>query len=337
MKNIKHLHISVIVFFISLSLILATVLYLFIIPNSTKKTNQVIHIPEKSYATDISNILYENNIIKSKLAYKIYLKLTDKETVLRSGNFLVSPHMSLSKITDILCNDSGDYYLIKVTIPEGFSIQQIASTLEEKEIINQKDFITYVKYHAKEEFIATYPFLNNFTLQSLEGYLFPETYYFRKNENKKIITNIMLKEFKKNIIDPFENRITLNKLNSHQLSTLASMIEKEARKQNDMPKISSVFYNRLKKNMPLASDPTIVYALGKPYKKRVYYKDLEIKSPYNTYKNKGLPPTPIASFGVQAFEAALNPISTPYLFFVAKKNGTHHFSRTYQEHLAAQR
>ena len=89
--------------------------------------------------------------------------------------------------------------------------------------------------------------------------------------------------------------------------------------------------------MQLASDPTVVYALGKSYKKRVYYKDLEVKSPYNTYKVKGLPPTPIASFGKAAFLAALTPNKTPYLFFVAKKDGTHHFSKTYQEHLAAQR
>ena len=115
------------------------------------------------------------------------------------------------------------------------------------------------------------------------------------------------------------------------------MIEKEARSKTDMPKISSVFYNRLNKKMRLASDPTVVYALGMTHKKRVYYKDLEVKSPYNTYKVKGLPPTPIASFGKKAFQAALEPIKTPYLFFVATKNGKHHFSKTYQEHLAAQR
>ena len=104
-----------------------------------------------------------------------------------------------------------------------------------------------------------------------------------------------------------------------------------------MPLISSVFYNRLKKRMRLSSDPTVVYALGKSYKDRVYYKDTKVKSPYNTYKVWGLPPTPIASPGKKAFEAACYPLNSPYLFFVAKKDGSHFFSKTYKEHLAFQK
>ena len=115
------------------------------------------------------------------------------------------------------------------------------------------------------------------------------------------------------------------------------MIEKESRVISEMPRISSVFYNRLRKRMRLSSDPTVVYALGKSYKDRVYYKDLKIKSPYNTYRVGGFPPSPIASPGQMAFKAACNPESTTFLFFVAMKDGRHYFSNTYQEHLAFQR
>ena len=147
----------------------------------------------------------------------------------------------------------------------------------------------------------------------------------------------MLTQFNNQIYTPYKTNNKTYKYSFHQLTTLASMIQKESRINSEMPRISSVFYNRLKKRMRLESDPTVVYALGKTYKDKVYYKDLETKSPYNTYRVGGFPPTPIASPGTKAFKAALNPETTPYLFFVAQKNGYHHFTKTYKEHLAIQR
>ena len=337
MQKLKVITLGIILSISLITIILALFINFFLLPKSNVIENKVITIQNNSYANTITSQLFKENIIKSKLAFKIYLKLFNKEQTLRSGSFLLSPSMSLAEIAHILATNSGDYYLIKVTIPEGYSIQQIAEIFDKKEIINKEEFERYVKYAAKKEFITKYSFLKNYPYETIEGYLYPETYFFRKNENKKIITNKMLSEFNKNIISIFKQETEKTNYSLHQLSTLASMIEKEARSKDDMGKISSVFYNRLKKRMPLASDPTVVYAHGKSYKKRVYYKDLEIKSPYNTYKVKGLPPTPIASFGEAAFLAALNPDKTPYLFFVAKDDGTHHFSKTYREHLAVQK
>ena len=337
MPKLKIMTVSLITCLSIILILLALSINFFILPHSITGDNKVITIKKNTYAKSIATQLHNEHIIKSKYAFRLYLKLFNKENTLRSGSFLVNPSMTMSEIAHILSTNSGDYYLIRVTIPEGFSIQEIATRFDQKEIINKEEFESYVKKQAKLDFTDKYPFLNNFDYSTIEGYLYPETYFFRKNEDKKIITNKMLNEFEKNITPIFKEYNNKTQYNLHQLSTLASMIEKEARSKDDMGKISSVFYNRLKRRMQLASDPTVVYALGKSYKKRVYYKDLEVKSPYNTYKVKGLPPTPIASFGKAAFLAALTPNKTPYLFFVAKKDGTHHFSKTYQEHLAAQR
>ena len=219
---------------------------------------------------------------------------------------------------------------------------------------NPFEFIeTIVKSRIKNIGLHT-DFINNFGVNKLKqeltlnkinvtsinsvGY-FTDPYYFKQNEPIEVIIKTMLDQFSINIWQPFQKETRFKNLRYtfHELLTLSSMIQKESRVITEMPMISSVFYNRLKKRMRLASDPTVVYALGKSYKDRVYYKDLKIKSPYNTYRVGGFPPTPIAAVGLDAFRAACFPETSPYLFFVAKPDGSHYFSRTYQEHLAIQR
>ena len=326
----------VIVFFVLILVSLGLFLNYFVIPKSFIIDNQIVTVPENSTAGDIAHLLEETGIIKSSYAFKLYLKLFKLDKDCRSGTFMLGSHMSLGKIGHILSTQSGDYYYTKVTIPEGFSIVQIVDLLADKNIVEYDSFLSYVAHEAKDEFILDYEFLQAYSYDTLEGYLFPDTYYFKENDNYRDIVNVMLNEFYKQIVIPYEASILKSKYTLHELSVLSSMIEKESRRHSEMKTISSVFYNRLNKGMKLASDPTVVYSLGQSYKDRVYYKDLKVDSPYNTYKYKGLPPTPISSFGTLAFEASLYPIKSPYLFFVAVDNGYHHFSQTYAEHLSVQ-
>jgi len=158
--------------------------------------------------------------------------------------------------------------------------------------------------------------------------------------DSKQIVNMFLKQFDKTIYAYWKSNATTNNmpLSFHNYLTMASIIEKEAKHAEEMPTIAQVFYNRIKKKMPLASDPTVIYALGLSTKGKVYYSDLKVNSPYNTYINKGLPPTPIGAPGLQAFKSALAPSPNAYLFFVAnQQTGKHVFTKNYKDHLAVQR
>ena len=176
----------------------------------------------------------------------------------------------------------------------------------------------------------------------MEGFIYPDTYYFAKGETLYTICDTFFNQFKRVILPlwesaPSQKGTPKQRFNFYEVLTMASIVQKEARHTDEMPKISSVFYNRLKKMMPLGADPTVVYGLGLTTKKLVTYKDTRSTSPYNTYKVFGFPPTPIASPGKKAFIAAIKPLTTPYYFFVARKDGYHIFTKTYAEHLAVQR
>ena len=169
-------------------------------------------------------------------------------------------------------------------------------------------------------------------IKNLEGFLYPDTYYFDKESTEKEVLSAMLKRFEQVYNDKFKEKQKEMGLTLQQVVNLASIIEKEAVVNEDRPMIASVFYNRLKIGMPLQSDATLQYAFDKR-KERVMYKDLKVDSPYNSYLNKGLPPTPICSPGVKSIEAALYPSNTDYLYFVATVGGKNNYSKTYKEHL----
>ena len=181
--------------------------------------------------------------------------------------------MTMSTICHVLTTQSGSYELNRITIPEGFSLQQISALLEEKNICLASEFLDYATTQAKKDFEDLYPYLKerpNYT--TIEGYLFPETYHFKQNEPIKNIVQTMLREFHKHISVPFKDQIEKSKLNFNEIMTLASMIEKETRRTKEIFKISSVYHNRLNKGMRLECDPTVVYALGKSYKDESYTK-----------------------------------------------------------------
>ena len=218
----------------------------------------------------------------------------------------------------------------------GFTLIEISQELEEKGIIrDSKAFLTYVNRDAKDELIGKFPFLSEVPGTILEGYLFPETYVLAKRSPYKKVVAAFLTQFQKQALPLY--RAADTPLSLHETMTLASIVEKESFGHKEMRKISGVFHNRLKQRMLLASCPTVAYALGDPRKRTLSYKDLEVKSPYNTYRNRGLPPTPIAASGTLAIKAALYPVETPYLYFIANGDGTHTFTKTLAEHLKRQR
>ena len=317
-------------------------LYLTVFPASLEAGDGKIVTIQKGQTTrQIAQTLKAKKLIKSPRAFYIYIRYRKLGHKLKAGSFLLRPNQSLMSIGRDLTEKNGVAEMVKVTIPEGFSIAQISQVLAKKELVDEKAFQTYAHTQAKKDFIPRYSFLKNLPVHTLEGYLFPETYFFPKVVDAKQVVDTMLKQFDKQIYAQWQAAEALKgspkkRFNLHQVLTIGSLIQKEARVQDEMTTISAVFYNRLRKRMALASDPTVVYALGQGYKRKVYYKDLKIDSPYNTYKYSGFPPSPIAAVGAKAFAASLAPRKVSYLFFVATKGGRHTFTNTYKEHLRAQ-
>ncbi|MBT5855510.1 endolytic transglycosylase MltG [bacterium] len=295
-----------------------------------------VTIPNGASLDRIIQVLSDDGIIANQFFFKVYVKTKKLGNKFRAGTFLLSPDYSYARISNILQEKEGAASLTKVTIPEGYTLKEIAETLEKKGVIpNAKAFRDYVNRKGKSELQSEFEFLNHVPTRKLEGYLFPETYLFAKNGSHKSILRGFLSQFETTLF-PLWNASD-KKMSLHKTATMASIIEKESYGTDEMKKISGVFHSRLKKRMLLASCPTVSYALGKPRKRFLFYSDLEVKSPYNTYRRHGLPPTPIAAPGVQAFLAALYPNKTPYLYFVANGDGSHQFSKTLREHLNRQK
>jgi UPF0755 protein len=226
----------------------------------------------------------------------------------------------------------------QITIPEGRQLKEIASIVSKKtsfsdEVIldklTDKAFINSMK--AKYPDLLTDDIFGKDVRYALEGYLYPATYpYYKEDPTIEEVIEPMIKKMDE-VVATYIPRLQEKKISVHRFVTLASLIEEEATEQTDRAKISSVFYNRIEQNMPLQTDPTVLYALNE-HKDRVLYEDLEVDSPYNTYQNKGLPPGPIANAGDVSFEAVLSPEETDFLYFLATKEGEVIFTKTLEEH-----
>jgi len=318
------------------------VFYQLFMPMSFGSQKVVVTIKSGEGPSQIADILKTHDLIRSRSVFLLYTRLRGFDRKLKAGYFHLNRYSSLARIAQQLSHKSAGVSLTRVTIPEGFSLKDISELLEEKGLISDRHaFMTFSKTKAKHKFIKKFKFLELVPTSNLEGYYFPDTYFFAKGVSMTILIETFLKRFESIIMKIWNNApqgydSPKSRFNFHNIVTMASMIEKEAAVQSEMPLISSVFYNRLKKYMKLASDPTVIYALGQPKKEVVYYKDLKVDSPYNTYKYSGFPPTPIASPGLMALKAALNPSESPYLFFVSNRDGTHSFTKTYEAHLSAQ-
>ncbi|MEO0293413.1 MAG: endolytic transglycosylase MltG [candidate division WOR-3 bacterium] len=299
---------------------------LFPIIFSPKKRDIIIKIREGDNLEVISKNLKDSKIIQDRIGFNFLVILTKKSRSLSYGWYKFKIYENPRNVIRSLLERRR--LTVKITIPEGLKASEIINIFwqhrEELDIdvrridslIRDKNFIKELGIEAK----------------TLEGYLFPNTYFFYKGERaENVIKKMVFTLF--SIIPKGEYfEVEKMKFNLHEILTIASMIEKEAMVDREKPIIASVIYNRLKKQLPLQIDATVIYALGR-HKNRVLYKDLKIESSYNTYQNKGLPPGPIANPGQKSIIAALYPAKTDYLYYVATGKGTHIFTRTYKEHL----
>ena len=272
--------------------------------------------------------LHQRGIINYPQLFKLYLYLTFQDHRLKVGEYTLSGGQSPAELVNILSSGKSNDYAL--TFPEGINMYEIADLLESKGLGSQKKFLALCR---DPEFIQT---LLGEKVYSLEGYLFPQTYHVTKFTKEEELIKLMVENF----LSVYEELKGNHKISlpRHELVTLASIIEKETGAPDERPLISSVFHNRLRQGMKLESDPTIIYGIldrEGHLVKNIRRKDIRAWTKYNTYRVKRLPHGPIANPGREALVATLNPVESPYFFFVSRNEGTHYFSKTYKEHLQA--
>ncbi len=261
-------------------------------------------------------------LIRSRWAFLWLGKTRDIDRKIRPGEYELDASLSSQEILAKLL--SGRVVLHPVTIPEGYNLAQIADVLSTQQVTDAKEFTKLVRDRA---FIATL----GIEADSLEGYLFPETYSFPRGTKAREVIKAMVDGLHRVWSAEMQEQAARLKLSLHQVLTLASVIEKETGSKEERELIAAVFHNRLRKKIPLQSDPTVIYGLP-AFDGNIHKRDLSILSPYNTYRVQGLPPGPIASPGAHSLRAALFPAQASYLYFVSRNDGTHQFSSTLTEH-----
>ncbi|NMB00172.1 MAG: endolytic transglycosylase MltG [Firmicutes bacterium] len=312
---------------------LATVIVVGNRPLSTDPASlsKVVKIPQGIGATQIANLLAEEGLIANPNLFRFLIKLEGAEQSLQAGSYLLNAQMRPLEIIEHLV--SGKITTVRVVIPEGFEIKQIATVLEERGLADRERFIELAS-NAQLVFGESLPI--ELPIDSLEGYLFPDTYYFSEGQREEDLIGQMVDRFIEVTTKEIVPLLAESEFTLHEVVTLASIVEREIMVDRERPIVASVYLNRLAIDMPLQADPTVRYVTAEE-RPQVLYRDLEIDSPYNTYRNRGLPPGPIASPGLASMLAVLNPAETDYFFFVSRRDGTHEFTRTYNEHLRARR
>lgn len=297
-------------------------------PLKSNEDTIIVEVKQGEGLNDVLNKLDKENKLFSKLLIKIKLAINSRKANLSEGIYEINTNSTLDGFIDSL--ENGDKDLVKLTIPEGYSIEEIAKTVEEKEICSKEDFLAAVKSYKLPDFVKD----NSKKKYNLEGFLYPDTYLIKKGSNPNYLIENMLDRFNE-VLNQVkdETKISLKDEDIEKIVTIGSLIEKEARVPQDRALISSVIYNRLGKDMKLQIDAAVIYGLGY-HVDVVLNKHLEIDSPYNVYKYKGLPVGPIASPGKDSIKAALLPEKTNYLYYILQKNDSHYFTNNYEDFLS---
>ncbi len=290
--------------------------------------SEIVRIDPGMNIVTIGILLAEKGLVRSSLAFQMAGILNGTSRSLKAGDYAINSNMGIMEILQRLV--SGDTVLYKFTIPEGLTLTEIAKLWEEN---NFGSFAKFIETASDPDIKARY----SIKADNLEGYLFPNTYLFPYGISEKEAIDVMLRQFFKEAYPLIEKRSPEIKLSPYEIIILASIIEKEAKVDEERPIISSVFHNRLKLDMKLESCPTVLYSLGYPNRELTYQ---DLRNPnliYNTYVYKGLPPGPICNPGIKSISAALNPLKESYLYFVSKNDGTHYFAKDYNDFLIAKR
>lgn len=296
--------------------------YILFKPNNLKKPIQ-FEIKKGEYPLKILKKLKDEKIILSDKITYFYLIITKKDKKIKAGEYLIEP--KLNTIDLIKKFTKGEVIKISITLKEGWTIFDYAREFSEKKICTYEEFI--------EETKKTPQWLK---AKNMEGFLYPDTYFFSKNAQPREIIDKLHKNFL-NKIKNLRDEIESSKFSIYEIITLASIVEKEARLESEKPRIASVFINRLEKKMRLEADPTVIYSMHLAGLKIINLKrdDLKFSSDYNTYLNFGLPPGPICNPSISSIKAVLKPEKSFYYYFVSKGDGSHYFSANLKEHIKA--
>lgn len=298
----------------------------FLSVNNREIEAKTISISKGMSLNSVINLLHENNLIINKNVLKAKILIRGLASKVPTGTFLIEGKVSDTILIDSIFNKGP--IKLKLTIPEGTSAKKIFESIN---LLLKTD-------HRFDNLFTEKNILNKYNIigSSLEGYLYPNTYFFFNDTSPADIVDTLVSQFWIEFDQKLLNRANELGLSVHEVVTLASIIEGEAMLDSERSTISSVYHNRLKINMKLQADPTIQYIIEGP-PKTLSTRDLRIKSPYNTYQNYGLPPGPINNPGIQSIKAALYPLETDYLFFVAQGDGSHKFTTNERDHEAAKR
>lgn len=325
MKVKKLLTISSAIFFLTLLAIFG--IYLDMVfyadrPAADSKQQTIFSVVRGQSFQTVAENLHGRGLISHPYKFRILARMKGADKSIHTGEYLLAAAMSPNQILEMLV--TGRVRLHKFTVPEGYRMKQIAAIVEEAGLVSQADFLQAATDGAAARRIGI-------EADTFEGYLFPDTYYFPRDASAAEIVMAMVERLRSLFSDQWKARTVELDYTVHQILTLASIIEKETGTASERPVISSVFHNRLEKGMRLETDPTVIYGI-EDFDGNLTRKHLATRTPYNTYKIKGLPPGPIASPGLDAIAAALYPADTSYLFFVSRGDSTHQFSSTLAEH-----
>lgn len=290
-------------------------------PASAEKKEILVTIPRGASAAEIGRLLEQAGVIRSARAFRYLVALSGKGATLKAGEHILDPSLSTPEIIDSLIK--GRLKLYRLTVPEGLTLAQVARLAGQSGLADPEEF--FALGH-DPEMIASL----GLQAPSLEGYLFPETYYFVRETTARRIIQTMVRRFEA-VWETLPPRAGDLGLTRHEVVILASIVEKETAVPAERPLIAATFLNRLRRGMRLESDPTVIYGL-KDFDGNLTRQDLETPTPYNTYQIDGLPPGPICNPGAAGLRAVLEPAPVDYLFFVSKNDGTHHFSHSLTQH-----
>ena len=297
--------------------------------NTELATGQKVQFVVKSgmTTTDIANMLHKLKLINTPESFRMAAKIRGLDSSLQAGEYEIITGMSNKDIVDILSKGEVSYAIF--TVPETYTINQIAAKLEKEGLGKADTFKNAAKNYTPYTYMETE---NPNVIYKAEGFAYPATYYLTTGTNEKDILTMMVKEFNGRLTEEIRGKAKKEHLSIRDLVNLAIMVEDEAVFPEERPLIAGVFLRRLSIYMPIQSDTTIQYILGSQ-KADLTIADTKIKSPYNTYQNPGLPPGPIGNPSIDAIKDVLNAEATEFLYFVADNKGHHRFTKTYAEHL----
>jgi len=307
-----------------------------VVPTSAPGEPVLISIQAGQNAQEVGAKLEDEGVISSGLLFRVLVALEGYDQKLVAGDYEFEKGMPTLEVAERIRH--GQTAPLVVTIREGLRAEEIAALMESKKVIPAEDFLQAIDQWYEFSFLYSKPYWAN-----LEGYLFPDTYFFHRNMTAQEVVQQILENFDQRFDADLRQEAAVAGLSLRTVLTLASIVEREAQVPEERPIIAGVFLTRLRRGMPLEADPTVQYALGNDpasvakygyWKQDLTQADLEVDSLYNTYRNAGLPPGPICNPGLASIQAVIRPAQTDYLYFVARADGSHVFAETLEEHLS---